>query len=178
MATYRALELASITRFTSRWVPAQTVTLPQEIFNKMTKHNHEHSKIGVSLVLSVFTLAMLAGCEPSRPETSEVSGRITFEGKPVPQGRILFWPSQGRPAMAEIQPDGTYELTTFSDSDGAMIGKHRVTIKATRVHFPTGNKMKSVVQWLVPQRYENFDKSPLTAEVSAGKNTINFDLPN
>lgn len=142
----------------------------------MAKHNHKYSKIGTSLVLSVFTLAMLAGCEPSRPETAEVSGRITFKGKPVPQGRILFWPSKGRPAMAEIQPDGTYELTTFSGSDGAMLGEHRVTIKATRMHFPDGNQTKGVVQWLVPQRYENINTSPLTAEVSTGKNSINFNL--
>ena len=78
--------------------------------------------------------------------------------------------------MAEIKSDGTYELTTFDAGDGAVIGTHRVTIKATRTVFRNNDPSKAVVEWLVPQNYENIDKSPLTAEVSPGKNTINFDL--
>ena len=81
-------------------------------------------------------LFLSSGCGPSRPETAEVRGRVTFQGKPVPEGRILFWPPNGRPAMAEIQPDGTYELMTFDEGDGAVLGEHRVTIKATHTHFP------------------------------------------
>lgn len=128
------------------------------------------------LWLLLLAIAVVTGCGPSRPETAEVSGRVTFQGKPVPEGRILFWPPSGRPAMAEIKSDGTYELTTFDAEDGAVIGTHRVTIKATRTVFRNNDPSKAVVEWLVPQNYENIDKSPLTAEVSPGKNTINFDL--
>ncbi len=80
--------------------------------------------------------------------------------------------------MAEIKSDGSYELRTFDAKDGAVIGTHRVTIKATRTHFQNNDPSKAVVEWLVPQRYENVDKSPLKAEVAAGKNTIDFELTN
>ena len=142
------------------------------ILNKMAKRNQVCGILG----LCVSALTVLFACGPGRPETAEVVGRVTFKGQPVPQGRILFWPPKGRPAMAEIGSNGRYELTTFDDADGAMLGEHRVTIKATKTHFPNGNASKPVVEWLVPQRYENIDKTPLTATVTAGKNTIDFDL--
>ena len=135
------------------------------------------------------------GCGPSYPETAEVRGRVTYQGKPLPEGRILFWPPEGRPAMAEIGPDGSYSLTTFVTGDGAIPGEHRVTIKATRVHFneagadiprrdvapggesPSERSTEPVVEWLVPRIYERAESSPLKAAVRPGQNTINFDLP-
>lgn len=147
------------------------------IFSKMLMKKYLLTKSLKSLLLCSFVLLPLIGCGPSRPETAQVSGKITFNGQPVPAGRIAFWPPKGRPAIAEIRPDGSYELTSFSDGDGAILGQHRVTIKATRVHFPGGDRTKGVVEWLVPQSYENAKTSPLKAEVSAGKNTINFDIP-
>lgn len=97
--------------------------------------------------------------------------------------------------MADIGPDGTYSLTTFVSGDGALPGEHRVTIKATRVHFneagadvprrqpapatesPPRGSGGAVVEWLVPRIYERPESSPLKATVQRGKNTINFDLP-
>ena len=131
--------------------------------------------------------AVLAGCGPGFPETADVSGRVTYAGKPVPEGRVLFWPEEGRPAMGKIEPDGTYKLTTFAEGDGATPGVHKVTIKATKVHFPGGGAAAAeaqgassgqpVVQWLVPQKYERAETTPLTADVQPGENTIDFNLP-
>ena len=139
--------------------------------------------------------AVLTGCGSDYPATAEVEGRVTYAGKPLSGGRILFWPPKGRPAMAEIGPDGTYSLTTFLSEDGALLGEHRVTIKATRVRFdeargdiprrspaeatesPPRASGRAFVEWLVPQRYERPESSPLTATVQPGKNTIDFDLP-
>jgi len=35
--------------------------------------------------------------------------------------------------MGTIEPDGSYRLTTFDSGDGALLGRHRVTIEATRI---------------------------------------------
>jgi hypothetical protein len=32
----------------------------------------------------------------------------------------------GKPASGEVQPDGTFQLSTYQDADGALIGKHTV----------------------------------------------------
>jgi hypothetical protein len=141
--------------------------------------------------LSVVVLVLLAaGCGgPGRPETIPLTGRITYQGKPVPTGRIMFYPEQGRPATGTIEADGTYRLTTFVAGDGASLGRYRVTIQAIRVirggHAKTfdeeirggGTSGPGEVEWLVPEEYARQDSTPLRAEVTRDSKTINFDLP-
>jgi hypothetical protein len=45
------------------------------------------------LALLVASSAMLAGCGPA---TGTVSGQITYDGKPVEKGHILFTPADGK----------------------------------------------------------------------------------
>ena len=103
-------------------------------------------------------------------------------------GRLCFIPLWA--ARARISRcDGKYTLTTFDDGDGALLGKHRVTIEATRVSGPPMPKSFSEerarpaslgqrkVEWLAPEKYAREDTSPLRAEVVYGANIINFDLP-
>ena len=143
---------------------------------------------------SIVVLILLAvGCGgPSRPATVPVSGRVTYQGKPVPLGQIMFHPEKGRPAMGTIGADGSYRLTTFqTPGDGATPGRYRVTIQATRttgggtrpksledeLHGGGWGSGKTVTEWLVPETYSRQETTPLTAEVKSGPNTINFDLP-
>src|SRR5262245_3303776 len=67
------------------------------------------------------------------PTLGRVTGKVTYAGKPVTQGRIWFYPEAGRAALGEIGPDGTYTLTTFKPNDGALVGPHRVAVHVTRV---------------------------------------------
>lgn len=143
-----------------------------------------------ALVAALLAVGMIIslGCGQGKPTTAQVCGRVTFQGKPVPEGKIIFMPDNGRPAIGEIGPDGRYELKTFAAGDGAAFGKHRVVIEARRVSG--GAKPKTLeeefhgggaaanfsVEWLVPEKYSNSDTSNLTAEVKAGPNVIDFDL--
>ena len=145
---------------------------------------------------------LLSGCGARRPETALVTGRVTFGGKAVASGRVVFDPADGKhPAQGVIEPDGRYTLTTFNSGDGALLGKHQVTIRVTRPvgpltatspPNPQGNanlspraKMMQVesvshqphLEWLVPEKYARQGTTPLRAEVKRGANTINFDLP-
>lgn len=133
----------------------------------------------------VMLLAFVAGCGESLPDTANVTGTITWSSQPVSMGRIMFYPEQGRPAMGSIQPDGSYTLTTFASDDGAILGKHQVTIKAVEVETHTillrddtpVVEAKEEPRWLVPPEYADLATTPLTCEVKPGSNTINFDLP-
>ena len=139
--------------------------------------------------------ALLAGCGDGRPERVPVSGRVTYQGEPVTTGTVYFWPEQGPQARGTIGPDGRYRLRTFEKEDGAVPGKHTVTIEAKEVSAggPDPKSMdeefelfsdpdaeslaKPRVRWLVPEQYANRATSGLTAEVTPDGNTINFDLP-
>lgn len=138
---------------------------------------------------------LASGCGSSHPATAPVRGKITCEGQPVTEGTVTFYPEQGRSATGRIQPDGTYALTTFDEGDGAILGKHKVTIEAVRFTGGTPRaasmeeemrmamEKKSAPQaapkaeWLAPQRYSKRDTSDLTFEVKPGQNTANFDVP-
>ena len=130
----------------------------------------------VALVL----LGLLAGCSGSDQfPTAKVSGKITYQNKPVPNGTVMFVPEGDKPsATGELKPDGTYELTTYEEGDGAVLGPHTVMITAVE---DMSNKLpeqrSGTPQALVPVKYTNNSTSGLTAEVKDVEvNTINFEL--
>jgi hypothetical protein len=150
------------------------------------------------LLLVGSLLAMvLTGCSGG-PRLGKVSGKVTFKGKPVPTGTIMFYPDAGPAAVGAIGPDGTYTLTTIKPGDGAVVGSHRVTIQATTVgpgsladpssfeeelQFAQRQDPKAKVlvpgkvEWIVPEKYSRPDTTDLTATVQPGTNSIDFLLP-
>lgn len=122
--------------------------------------------------LALGTLASLVfifvgGCgSSSAPQiaTVPVQGRITYQGKPLSKGSITFQPDDdGQPAHGEIQPDGTFELTTVAKGDGAVPGKHIVSVIGTEGK-------------LVPRKFHDNKTSPVQIEVSRDKTEYPIDL--
>jgi hypothetical protein len=120
-----------------------------------------------------------------------VSGRVTYNGQPVKTGSVNFYPEDpntARPAVGEIQQDGSYRLTTQTPGDGAMGGKYKVAISAYDVDTSktaplTGGvpDQAAVAQAprksLIPIKYSGTDESGLTATIGPNStNTFNFDL--
>ena len=138
------------------------------------------SKLLFWVALGAGFCVVVSGCGPGYPDTTPVTGKVSFNGRAVPQGRIMFFPEQGRPAMGRIGTDGSYTLTTFRPNDGAILGTHRVTIKSIKdVAAPTGVEDElapAVITWIVPEIYSNQETTPLRAEVKRENNTINFAL--
>jgi hypothetical protein len=147
----------------------------------------------ISLIASGLLAVLLAGCGGTR--YAPVTGRVTMNNSPVPEGVIMFTPIESGPtAVGTIQSDGTYTLTTVNPGDGAIIGRHRVTIQATRAGPGSLVEARSLeeesvqaarrdkilvpgeVTWLVPQKYSQLETSDLTADVLSQPNTANFDL--
>lgn len=140
--------------------------------------------------------ATLAGCGGGdNVAVYPVKGMVSFEGKPmVGGGSIAFVPAggqRGKAAGAVIREDGTYELTTYSEGDGSMVGDFRVVVTQVVYQEPDfgGDSDKagasatpepvSVVpeEDRIPMVYSDPAKSPLTATVEAKElNEINFDL--
>ena len=60
-----------------------------------------------------------------------VTGSVSLDGEPFPGGnRIIFTPlEEGKLAVGVIQDDGTFQLKTGSLSNGALVGKYRVTVR-------------------------------------------------
>ena len=126
--------------------------------------------------------ALLAGCgeDSDKVPLAPVKGKVTFDGKTVPTGTVIFTPTPhiGPPALGTIQPDGTFTMTTYEDGDGAMIGSHEVVINA--VEEPPADLLPEQApppKVFVPMKYGSANTSGLTADVKEGEeNVINFDL--
>lgn len=63
-------------------------------------------------------------------------GVVRLDGNIVTEGYVVFTPvppsgadlmSSGKAATGVISSDGSFELTTYGDRDGALIGKHVAT---------------------------------------------------
>jgi hypothetical protein len=125
-------------------------------------------------------LAALNGCSRRQGlETAPVSGKVTYRGKPLPNGTVMFVPGEGPAATGEIRPDGSYTLGTYTATDGAVLGNHKVSITALQnVGEALPEQRSPTPSSLLPAKYLNHENSGLTAEVKRGKNEVNFDLPN
>ena len=111
-----------------------------------------------------------------------VSGKVTYNGKPLPYGSVGFQPAQGQPSGAAIQPDGSFRLSTFAEFDGAIIGPHKVKVTCYASQRPSQQAQRTAGEFvlgesLIPAQYTFLDQSGLTAEVPAvGTESILIEL--
>jgi hypothetical protein len=134
--------------------------------------NHIRQSLILLFALAVITTTA-PGCNKSIHTLTPVTGKVTYRGKPVPLGTVFFQPERGQPAMGDIQPDGTFRMTTPGEGDGAAVGKNLVYIisrggenaskESLRDALPTGRS-------LVPEKYFSCDPSGLTVDVQPGVN--------
>jgi hypothetical protein len=79
-------------------------------------------------------LGFVAGC--GNASMAPVKGVVTWKDKPVADASISFSPAgqgerdrePGKPGTGFTDAQGVFQLSTFRPYDGAMIGKHRVSV--------------------------------------------------
>lgn len=137
---------------------------------------------------SVFSLFFLAGCGSGHPApTYPVTGKVVFsdDGTPLSTGGSILWesvPDEPRElpfnASGAIQADGTFELTTFEEGDGAVAGEHRVLVR------PKRDASDWVERGIVPRpviapRFERYETSELRFTVKEEGNdfTVTVQRP-
>jgi uncharacterized GH25 family protein len=117
-------------------------------------------------VLFFATVSLLAaGC--GGKSMAPVKGQVTFNGKPVPEAAITFAPmgtaadeaEPGKPGTGFTDADGRYELSSYKEYDGAVVGQHKVKI---------------VVDDTNPIKCKRFTET--TLEVQPGENELNIEL--
>jgi hypothetical protein len=131
--------------------------------------------------MSLCVLTAVAGCAgEEQASVFPVSGKVTYRGKPLDTGRVVFNPLGNGLELAEgdIQPDGSYRLKTESGAEGAAPGEYKVTVHA----FTPGVGEEGVdanykpPKPLVPSKYLSMDASPLSKTVEKKENVIDLAL--
>lgn len=105
--------------------------------------------LGVFVIFALFTAASPA----AEAELAKATGVVTFEGKPLAEGKITLYRDNGQFVGAKIK-DGKYAI------DFIPVGMFRVTLEGKDV----------------PPKYSLEDASGLTVTTTAGKNVFDFSL--
>ncbi len=134
-----------------------------------TRRSFIHSLLPVAAV----ALSLLSGCD-SGPLVSAVHGKVTLDGKPLPNATLVFTPEKaGRSSLGRTNDAGEYKLLFNSDKDGAIVGTTRVRITVAEEYTDSRDRSRMRPE-LVPAKYN--EQSELVVEVEPKDNEINFDL--
>jgi len=123
------------------------------------------------------------GCGPSRPETVEVTGTVTVDGKAPPgAGKVYFVPSEAaeghiiRPATADFDESGSYTVRSWEVGDGLVPGRYKVGIHC----WETPPNMDGIPsKSYIAGRYQSSETSgldELNVEPGAGSVQRDFDV--
>ncbi|MBI1832516.1 MAG: metallophosphoesterase [Planctomycetes bacterium] len=118
----------------------------------------------------------------NRKPVHVVRGSVMLDGVPAVNVQLIFWrpdasDKEGKKATrvtdAFVEPDGSYQATTYLRDDGLEVGEYKVTATLRIPYFePSGKLGKN----LLPERYATHQTSDLRATVKAGANVIDFQL--
>ena len=124
-------------------------------------------------------LATTSGCG-AKSDAVPVTGKVSYNGEPLQGGMVMLTPEGGgTAATGDIQPDGTFKLTSFIKDDGAVPGIYKVTVQV----FPDaesggglpgmefGNEKPPI-----PAKYGDPSQSDLKAVINEGENNLDLQL--
>jgi hypothetical protein len=112
-----------------------------------------------------------SGC--GRETLFPVSGRVTYkDGTPVTAGPVIFEPvSQKISARGEIQADGSFQLGTHGDTDGALEGEYKLLIAPPPLP-EEGKRRRSPIH----PKYQNLQSTPLRFTVTRDRDKNQFHI--
>lgn len=120
---------------------------------------------------------LLTGCS-DQLRTYPVSGKVRFTtGGVVHVGTVELKSREHKvQARGQIQPDGSFTLTTYTNGDGAVAGMHDcVVVQFVMAEEISGHKPSTV--GVVDRRYASYATSGLTVDVSPDKkNELTLDV--
>jgi hypothetical protein len=117
-------------------------------------------------MVATLLAAGIAGCGGNDgPPRYQVTGSVTYDGQPVPGGRVLFTPDRGNTGPASVAEivEGKYETRS---EKGVIGGPHSVTIYGTDGTVAT-------------EQHDNtlFSDYTQAVELPSGDSTMNFEIP-
>lgn len=129
----------------------------------------------------IVAIVCTLGCGAETLSLVDVSGTVTYRGKPVSNATITFYPKQGPPAFGVSDAQGQFSLET-NGQPGAVPETAKVSVVAVeelRTLPPSEQNPEGLTETrsLIPSKYSLIATTPLEAEVSAtGQNRFEFQL--
>src|SRR5262245_59599659 len=121
-------------------------------------------------VFALLLLSAVVGCGDGRPKRVPVSGQVLIDGKPLTHGYIQFAPGDSRASTGGLDADGHFVLTCFEMGDGAVTGKHKVSVMSQEAIG------QETIKWHAPKKYANAKTSGLEQEITGPADDVKIEL--
>jgi hypothetical protein len=121
---------------------------------------------------------------------AEAGGKVTYQGKPVPNATVVFMPQDGLPAIGMTDDEGRFEFNT-GGRPGATVGGGAISVTAVHQSREVTDEevekiggaafdalLASIRKSLIPEKYNHPQTSGLTATITEDpdQNQITLDL--
>jgi hypothetical protein len=117
------------------------------------------------------------GCGPKEVEVHPVQGKVLYRGKAAAGAVVVFQPSSGSlppgvpmPPTGTVKADGTFQLRTYHEGDGAPLGDYKVVL-----HWPgtaAEGEEATQIEDRLEGRYSDPQKPLLLFQVKPGSNDV------
>lgn len=147
------------------------------------------------IVLVSISIVLLMGCTSKRSTNGSISGKLTYNGKPVNGALLRLIPAskEGEEVRIPVTQEGTYSST------GVPAGDYKVVIQGTQLPPDVEKTMKQMPKGMdpakaeemkqkfqqshqevptipFPNKYKKADTTDLKWTITQGKQELNLDL--
>ena len=134
---------------------------------------HANPFPSASRIALVLIAMIAAGCSG---KTAAVNGRVKFKDggdvSVLAGHTVMFQAEADRiSASGDVEPDGSFKVSTYGHNDGAVPGRHQVAISP-----PPPPPDSPPPKPILPKKYNDFGTSDLTIDIKPGANTIELEL--
>jgi hypothetical protein len=140
----------------------------------------------IAIAFCSLTLAASCGRSKAMPEIKgklpvfPVQGKLTFNRQPVPGADLMFYPVGGFPQgsssilpRARTNEDGEFGVSTYGVTDGAPVGKYRVTASWKMAgDGRVSREQQDDSDEKLPEIYQNPKVTRLRVEVKEGEENV------
>jgi hypothetical protein len=131
-------------------------------------------------LLALTCTLSLSGCSHEGPKVVAVSGTATHNGAPIPNVELTFHPAVGRPSWGFTDEAGHFSLNYTRDQDGAVVGKHKVTVRAKPPGSPeeefSGRSSAPPYMAELREKYGDAADSPLEIDIQEAVSDLEIKL--
>lgn len=120
---------------------------------------------------------LVTGCGSGK--FGQVSGVVSFDGQPAPQGvKVEFQPQaeNASPSYGVTAASGRYTMVFSASQEGVMVGQNVVRLSFEKEYDEHGNEVvpKELKHLTIPASYAA--ESELTFDVKSGGNTFDINV--
>lgn len=132
----------------------------------------------VPMLVAACVTLLGAGCGEDDAPRALVSGKVMYNGSPLPEGEVTFIPASGGLGTSLIGPDGSYSLMGQDKKEGVAAGTYTAIVMPSmaQIKKSQGDPLVSVKASSIPMKYNSATSSPLKYDVKIGPNAIDVAL--